>query len=261
MELNHRGKNTLTFIPVNNDLGKALAFAPSLREDYHKDYKLSKPSNFINSIEAVKLLQKEGWIMDGISEQFDQRKATGHFIKMTNEDIKMGNEAKANIYIINDITVNKDPMNVALGLYRMVCSNGLWGFRGEKEVVSNENMLEYVLKGIEEEANIMIRQFERTKEYELDFDKQLEYAKYASKLRFGSKNTSIVEPSQILQCHRVEDQGNSVWNVFNRIQENITQPFKLKNKQGQNIFGVINHSHNQDINQELFKKMIMPYMN
>ena len=48
-----------------------------------------------------------------------------------------------------------------------------------------------------------------------------ELAYNAARLRFNETDENF-NPDALLRVNRVEDEGNDVWTVFNRIQENLT---------------------------------------
>jgi hypothetical protein len=73
----------------------------------------------------------------------------------------------------------------------------------------------------------------------------------AATLRFGKDHNINVE--QLLNVVRNEDEGNDVWTVFNRIQENLTQPHRIVDDNGRMMSGVIGASEDTRINKELFQ--------
>jgi hypothetical protein len=73
----------------------------------------------------------------------------------------------------------------------------------------------------------------------------------AATLRFGKNHRIDVE--QLLNTVRDEDRGDDVWTVFNRIQENLTQPQRIFDENGKLLGGVSNASEDTRINKELFQ--------
>ena len=74
----------------------------------------------------------------------------------------------------------------------------------------------------------------------------------AARIRFG--NTTQFDVNQLLESIRPEDEGNDVWTVFNRIQENLTQSNRLIGRDGHRISGVNSVEEDTRINRELFQK-------
>jgi len=55
------------FIPVNNDLNKAVAFANSLDQNYLKNVQKTKQKTFyVPTMDILESLQKEGWYIKGV---------------------------------------------------------------------------------------------------------------------------------------------------------------------------------------------------
>jgi hypothetical protein len=57
----------------------------------------------------------------------------------------------------------------------------------------------------------------------------------------------------LLNTVRDEDRGDDVWTVFNRIQENLTQPQRIFDETGKLLDGVTNVNEDTRINKELFQ--------
>ena len=64
-------------------------------------------------------------------------------------------------------------------------------------------------------------QIEQMEQRRLPKDEQLQFAERALELRFPKEVGSGLEPAQVLTCRRVEDVGDDLWRVTNRIQENL----------------------------------------
>ena len=73
----------------------------------------------------------------------------------------------------------------------------------------------------------------------------------AADARFGKGHR--IDVSQLLNVVRDEDKGDDVWTVFNRIQENLTQPHRITDRFGNNIGGVTDVAEDTRINKELFE--------
>ena len=118
------------FIPVDNDINKAIAFANSLDVNNIKNVQRIKQKPFyIETLDAVKMLQNEGWLLKGVAEQRNSgRKISSNYVQMHHPDFsildkKGKTEALASITISNSTTGNS-PLNLDLGAFRLVCSNG-----------------------------------------------------------------------------------------------------------------------------------------
>ena len=63
----------------------------------------------------------------------------------------------------------------------------------------------------------------RWSKLELSAGAQLTFAKEAMGVRFGAKDRWSIEPKQLLAARRPADEGDDLWHVFNRVQENCTK--------------------------------------
>ena len=63
------------------------------------------------------------------------------------------------------------------------------------------------------------------KEQELEREQMLEFARQAALLRFKTANIEtidkVVDVEDLLESTRKEDNGNGLWEVFNRLQEKV----------------------------------------
>lgn len=115
---------------------------------------------------------------------------------------------------------------VTVGIFRLVCGNGL--------VIPVEQFSNSKVRHIgtpSEEAMNIARTFAQQlpeltrvrnsfKKCQLTHDQQITFAKKAFKLR-KNEDLSSEDAQRLLEVTRIEDAGNSLWVVFNRIQEKL----------------------------------------
>ena len=84
------------FIPVNNDVNKAIAFANTLDLNNIKNVqKLNTPQYYIETLDVVKILQNEGWELSGVDEfRNKHRKVTSHFLQLHHNDFQIVTKGK-----------------------------------------------------------------------------------------------------------------------------------------------------------------------
>lgn len=251
------------YIPVQNNIDKALAFAPSLNENYFGRVMMRKPEGHINTVETIEKLQNEGWYLQAVAEQLNhERKVASNQVRMYHPDITMDKpsgekEGTSNLYISNSMT--KNDMELALGFYRLVCSNGMVRFDGDNYKIKSVDEIQRHLDKIEEDAQQMIIEFQNLKEFDLSSDVQKNLAKEALKIRFGGMMAGELDYQQLLKVNRPEDKGDNVWSIYNRIQEGIIKPNMLTTKNGTSINGVYDIDSNIRINQALYTKLVVPF--
>jgi hypothetical protein len=135
------------------------------------------------------------------------------------------------------------------GIYRLVCTNGL--IKGDETsrisvYHKNQDDLEAIIRAsfkIVEMGQEIMGQVAEMKQIMLDEAERLLFAKYAMMARFdiepeideenvveGSLATPadnkpvIWQPQDFLRTRRAEDQGNDLWTVTNKLQENLLGP-------------------------------------
>jgi hypothetical protein len=228
------------FIPVNNDLNKAVAFAHTLDPNYIKNNQRMKQKEFyIPTIDVVQKLQNEGWLINGVDEQLNKktRKITNNYVQMTHPDFAVKNkqgkdEAYSSITISNSCSGNQ-PLSMSLGAYRMVCSNGHIRFdeNAEHEEIKHTEInyrdLDRFVHNMNDKAQKLITELNMWKQQDMTIEQMRKLAYNAAKLRYSEDDENF-KPIDLLRVLRAEDEGNDVWTVFNRIQENLTHDVKDK---------------------------------
>jgi hypothetical protein len=238
------------FIPVNNDLDKAVAFANSLDNNFvTSQQKIKQKSTYINPLEIVKILQEDGWKLKGVDEhRNNKRQIVSHYLDLQHpdfiiKDINGKGTSLASIKIQNNCSGNK-PIQLNLGMYRQVCSNGLIAKTDiSKSSIPHINMdyntLYNKIQNLQSEIEPTLKYFQNFQNYTLTEAQMNKFLHEAVRLRYNEKELEKVNINSLLLPNRKEDEGNNLFNVFNRVQENLTSNIK---------------NNNQDIllNQQLF---------
>ena len=114
-----------------------------------------------------------------------------------------------------------------MGLFRVVCANGLIVSRGafpgycvsHRGAIVDE-MVAGALK-LSERFESLAAQVERMEQRRMFKDEQLQFAEAALALRFPESAARGIQASQLLACRRVEDTGDDLWTVMSRCQEGL----------------------------------------
>jgi hypothetical protein len=227
------------FIPVNNNLDKARAFANSLNNDFITNVQKIKQKEFyIPTLDVVSKLQNEGWKIQGVDEaRAKNRKIVSNYVQMQHPDFAVKNskgkdEAIASLTISNSCSGNK-PLQLDLGAYRQVCSNGAVAFGGAElsniqHTKVNIRDLDLFISELSSKSNKLIDEINEMKNKNMSCDEIKRFAYNAAKLRFNEDDNKF-DIDALLKVNRIEDEGSDVWTVFNRIQENLT--YDIKNKE------------------------------
>jgi hypothetical protein len=164
-------------------------------------------------------------------------------------------EAVATMNIQNSCNGFK-PMELDLGAYRLVCSNGAIAHTSYSNAkVPHSEKGQYDLQEILCDLGIrtqgVIEEFNKLKESELTPAEAMAMASEAARIRFGKEVKFDV--NQLLNSIRPEDEDNDVWTVFNRIQENLTQAHRITDRDGVMYGAVTDSREDTRINKELFQ--------
>ena len=211
--------------------------APQVYTDHPYD-KTSKKYTFIPTYQIIDDMKSLGWeVCQAVAMKSGddvQSKYGKHMVKFFNPSIFIsdgngGVEAYPQILIMNNHR-GWGRFKFEIGVFRMVCSNGL--------VVKDKDMGSFVMRhlgysfdelkklvtdavaalpGIVQKINVLSEKKMTAKE-------QSEFAKKALQVRMGEeRECTDEEVRQILQSNRKEDDGNTLWKVFNRVQEHLVK--------------------------------------
>jgi hypothetical protein len=186
------------FIPVNNDLNKAKAFANTLDPNYiQKTQRIKQTEFYIPTIDVVQKLQNEGWMINGVDEQRNKksRKIINNYVQMTHPDFAVKNskgkdEAYSSITLTNSCSGDQ-PLQMSLGAYRMVCANGAISFREDaesekiKHTEINYRDLDRFIQSMNGKAQDVIAQLNTWKQKDMTFEQMRKLAYNAARLRFN----------------------------------------------------------------------------
>jgi hypothetical protein len=256
-------RKNINIIPLNNDINKLQAFIPSLNREWRDSQRIKSKPVMIETIDAVKYFQNEGWNIAGAYEQRSKnRKIDSHFIRMEHPDFNIKNnkgkvDAVATMNLRNSCNGNK-PLDADLGVFRQVCSNGLWANTSySNQTISHSNSGYSELYNILGKLNIctqsILDEFNTLKQRELTPNEMMQLSIKAAELRFDDKREVKHYANQLLNVVRDEDQGNDLYTVYNRIQENLTQSDRMIDMNGNIIGGVDNMFDDVRLNKELFE--------
>jgi len=116
-----------------------------------------------------------------------------------------------------------------LGMFRMVCANGLIvsdKAMGAVSIPHRANAVEHArrqsLELIERVSNIG-QQIETFQSVELSDGEMYQFAEHAATIRWGSERPAGLDARELLTARRFQDARHNLWSVLNTIQENLTK--------------------------------------
>jgi hypothetical protein len=219
------------FIPVDNNINKAISFANTLDNNNIRNVQRIKQKEFyIPTLDVVTKLQNEGWQLSGVAEQRGRnRKISSNYVQLQHPDFAIQNnkgkdEAFTSITLSNSCN-GSSPLQMDLGTYRLVCSNGLIAFEGyEKNKIKHTEInyqdLDRFVTSMNGKVNNLLTEVNKMKHKGLSIEDMKKLAIEAASLRYD--DFSLINIDDLFAVNRVEDESNDLWTVFNRIQENLT---------------------------------------
>lgn len=203
-----------------------------------------KPASYINlnrykftpTTEIISHLDSMGWQLTEAKQSKTKvalRRDYGvHITQFQNPElfIKDGNggvEARPTLVLVNSHDGSR-PINFEMGLFRLVCSNGLIvkdkDFGGFKERHTKWSLKE-VQDQIDAKMDALpttIANINQWNGIELSAKQRRDFAIEALALRIGEdRQAEDYEIMDILNAKRKADEPNTLWHVFNRTQENL----------------------------------------
>ena len=228
------------FIPVDNNIDKAIAFANSLDVNNIRNVQKIKTKEFyIPTLDVITKLQHEGWQLKGVDEQRGKnRKISSNYVQMQHPDFSVKNskgkdEAYTSITISNSCNGAK-PLQMSLGMFRQVCTNGLVRFdqhaeaENIKHIEVNYMNLDRFITSVTNKTGKLLNEVSEMKHKGLSLEEMRKLAHEAASLRYNDLDDINID--DLLTVNRVEDESNDLWTVFNRIQENLTHDVSNMNE-------------------------------
>lgn len=217
-----------------------LVFATSPTND-----KVSEKYTVANTYTVIQDMEKLGWKVVRAAQRRATKKSSGrfsyHMVALQNPDIKItkqvdGGEETVECFPQIILTNSHDGLSCfqfRVGLYRCICSNGLVisdaelsEFKIRHIYYSFEN-LRAVVGRILEALPSKVERMSQMSNVLLSEDQKLDFAKKALSIRKGVKEEELQADEEtykdLLTPVRKEDEGSSLWNVYNVLQEKIVK--------------------------------------
>lgn len=232
---------------------------------------VSSKYSFVPTYRIIEDMKKLGWevcqAMTMNTKNANQRMYGKHMIKFYNPAIRIEGtngqpEAYPQILIINNHR-GWGKLRFEVGIFRLVCSNGLvikaqdfGSFVMRHLGYSFEELQELMTNAVKILPSIVTRI--NTLDSTLMTPGQMKtFAIAALKLRMGKDvSPSDNEVAEILRSIRKEDEGTSVWKVYNRVQEKlIAGGFSLTSNSNKErkVRKITNMLKDVDLNQQLWE--------
>jgi hypothetical protein len=152
-----------------------------------------------------------------------------HIIRFQNQNIMIKGNDGDDVFpelLLTNSHDGKNAFHLRVGLYRLVCSNGLVIADSEFSNVAIRHM-GYTFEALREQVLAMIntlpnlvQKINAFRSIELSETQIEEFATRAVSLRWKGKRTTV-ELNELVAAERNQDEGTNLWTVFNRVQEKL----------------------------------------
>lgn len=201
--------------------------APSVfaTEPYHA---VSDRYTYIPTSDVLNIIRDYGWHpVDAFESRVridDKQGFQKHLIRLRHMDSFLTKSEHVPEIIVTSSHDTSASFEIRLGVFRLVCSNGL--------ILSDSMMQAHRIKhvgfkelavsqAVEDVVNYLPKMEEKIHAYQnihLSPMEQLSFAKAAAAVRFNLDDV-VVDYSTMLKTQRKADDGNTLWQIFNKIEE------------------------------------------
>lgn len=188
---------------------------------------------FIPTFSVIEALMQVGYkptfAHESTTRKSENEGYTKHMVRLYNPDqrmIKVG-DTRAEIVLTNSHN-GSSAYKLDLGLYRLICSNGMITKDDSANNVSYRHNPKITGEIIEGTARLIEKvpqiktQIDEMQEIQLSTSEQNLFAEAALQIRYDDpEHPNQIHPASINAPRRRNDVGNSLWLTFNRIQESL----------------------------------------
>ena len=246
------------------------AFATSPHEDRSERY------SFVSTVELLNALEKFGWVPHS-AKQNGRSPYARHMIRLNNPDLgymDLKNDKVKPQFILDNSHNGGSPAMGHMGLFRLVCSNGLvvampgmFTTIKLRHVGIDMKELKQLMEVVAEQYNTLGTHIGDMQRYTLNETEKEAFAIAAIAKRephvFINKDgtvdvkkvTAITNPIEILKPMRGEDKKNDLWSIFNIVQEKLVKgEFERRTLAGRKSSpkGISNATRNLNFNKDLW---------
>ena len=198
---------------------------------------LSEHYSFVPTIKVVNDLRTMGWeVVDAVQVKSRKKSTNGyqkHMLTFEHPNYRIEGAEEFPQLLLTNSHNGENAFQLSAGIFRLVCSNGLVI---KSEDYGSQRLIHkgYSFEAVREMVNEFVGQIDETltkitamKTVKITTEQQVEFAKQAALLRFKSKSYNeenignVVDLDNLLEATRPEDDGDGLWEVYNRVQESL----------------------------------------
>ena len=183
---------------------------------------------------VIEDIMELGWTPINAYRVASRGKRTGtgrHMVKFVNYDFMEEGKTEYPELLLTNSHDGTTAFKLDVGIFRLVCSNGMvvksqdFGSMKVRHYGYDFETIKGAVNKLVEQIPDYLKQVEDMKGQELEREQMLEFARQAAMLRMTKVNEEaidkVVDIEDLLESTRKEDEGNGLWEVFNRLQEKV----------------------------------------
>jgi len=223
---------------------------------------------------VIKDLELLGWgVVDAKEVKARKNSTKGfqkHLIVFRNPDVAIKGKENDIVYpqiLLTNSHDGKNSFSFQAGLFRMICENGLVIATKQFENYKIRHMgynfetLQCVIKDMISNLDLTVETMNKMKLIELNEEQTFNFAKELLETRVAGSANKFGDQAvkDVLQSQRLEDNGFGLWEVFNRVQENIVEGnFQYMTPKGKlrNARPIKNFRQDMNINAKMYEQAL-----
>lgn len=189
--------------------------------------KLTNRYTFVPTDKILENFDREGWNIFS-AKQMGRGQYSRHEIRLRNGKIPMVGDTFLEAIVRNSHD-GTTLFSVSAGLHRLVCSNGLTVPTSVSDSIRVRHLnfdlgtVRMITDQFAQRLPIIESSVKRMMQVDMTDTQKNDFVSKASLIRWQKGNIPTISINNILTPNRKEDEGNSVWNVFNVVQEKFVR--------------------------------------
>jgi len=234
----------------------------------------SQKYTHIPTDQVIRDMELLGWNVVDAKEVKARKNTTKgfqkHLVVFRNNDVVIEGKDGDTVYpqvLLSNSHDGKNSFSFQAGLFRIICENGLVVATEQFENYKVRHMgydfevLQNTIKSMVSKLPLTVEAMNKMKSVELEEQQMFDLAKSFLDLRIEGTNNSYNEVAidSILKPQRSQDKGNGLWEVFNRLQENVMEGnFQYITPKGKprQARVIKNFKQDMDLNEKMFSKAL-----
>lgn len=189
--------------------------------------KLTSRYTFVPTNEILENFDREGWQVYSAKQQ-SLGMYNRHELRLRNGDLPMVGDTFVEAIIRNSHD-GSTLFSVSAGLHRLVCSNGLTVPTSVADSIRVRHMnfdlgtVRMITDTFAQRLPMIDRSVSKMMNIEINDKQKSDFAQKATLIRWEKGSLPKLSVQELLKPNRMDDEGNTVWKVFNVIQEKMVR--------------------------------------